>query len=145
MNKIRERALLLLTRRDHSRRELHQKLQLKGFPPAEISPTLDRLQQDNLLNEERFITSFIRSRRAKGFGPLKICAELQKHGIDSGCILANEEWQETLWFEAAIKVRTKRFGADIPPEKQERLRQARYLQQRGFTADHIRQALSSKK
>jgi regulatory protein len=104
---------------------------------------LDELENENLLSEDRFIASFIRSRSAKGYGPLKICAQLGKHGIDHNRIRSNEEWQEMLWQERVISARIKRFGETIPQEKEERLQQARFLQQRGFTTDQIRFALAT--
>jgi regulatory protein len=141
MNPTRDKALYLLARRDHSRRELSQKLSQKGFVSSTIQPVLDELENENLLNEDRFIASFIRSRSAKGYGPLKICAELGKRGIDHNRIRASDEWQETLWQEMAISARIKRFGEAIPTAKDKRMQQARFLQQRGFTTDQIRWAL----
>jgi regulatory protein len=37
--------------------------------------------------------------------------------------------------------RRKRFGAELPGDMQERARQARFLQQRGFSMEDIRKAL----
>ncbi|MBS0289743.1 MAG: regulatory protein RecX [Proteobacteria bacterium] len=141
MDTIRNKALYLLARRDHSRRELFQKLVLKSFSAIEINKTLDMLEDDGLLNEDRFIASVIRSRRAKGFGPLKICAELTKHGINHDRINLSDEWQEIKWQEGAISARIKRFGEAIPVEPMQRVQQAKFLQQRGFTHDQIRYAL----
>ncbi len=141
-NLIRTKALYLLARRDHAKSELFRKLSLKGFPSAAIRTVLDELENENLLNEERFIASFIRFRSSKGYGPLKICAELAKHGIDHTRIKTSEIWQETAWHERAICARIKRFGETIPQNKEERLQQARFLQYRGFSSVDIRCALS---
>lgn len=141
MQATRDKALFLLARRDHSRRELSQKLSKKGFASNIIKTVLEELENENLLNEDRFIGSFIRSRSAKGYGPLKICAELVKRGIDLNRIRASDEWQETLWQEMAISARIKRFGDAIPCEREEQMQQMRFLQQRGFTTDQIRNAL----
>lgn len=138
---LRNKALYYLSRREYARKELTQKLKQKGFPFKQIEAVLDELENENLLSDERFIGCFIRSRRFKGFGPLKICAELGKRGIDHNRIRTNEEWQESLWLESAMAARKKRFGYAIPQEKQARLQQARFLQQRGFTSDQIRAAL----
>lgn len=135
---IKQKALHLLSRREHSRRELHQKLLLRGFSSEEIIPVLDNLQNDNLLSEDRFIGSFIRTSLQKGNGPLKICAQLQNRGIDPSRIFANEEWHAAGWQEGANAVRIKRFGKPVPACIVEQSKQARFLQQRGFTADQIR-------
>lgn len=143
MQVLRDKAIQLLARREHSRRELVNKLNLRGFALSAIDIVLNELEDENLLNEERFIGSFIRTHRSRGEGPLKICAQLQKHGIDRNRIVANEDWQDTLWQENAIAVRIKRFGERVPQQPQQRIQQARFLQQRGFTSDQIRAALKS--
>lgn len=135
---IRQKALDLLSRREHSRRELFLKLRRYDFPAEEISLILNEIQNENLLSEDRFIENFIRSRRSRGYGPLKICAELQNRGIDPSRILVSEEWLATDWQEKADAVRIKRFGEVAPVSVAEQARQGRYLQQRGFTIAQIR-------
>lgn len=138
---LKAKALHLLAGREHSRQELQYKLSRRGFDLSKIQIVLDELENDNLLNEDRFIGSFIRSRRSQGMGPIKICVELQNRGIDRAPILANEEWQEILWQATAIAVRIKRFGEPLPKDTKDIRQQARFLQQRGFTIDQIRVAL----
>lgn len=142
---IRQKALNLLSRREHSRRELFLKLSRYDFSPEEIVPILNEIQNENLLSEDRFIESFIRARRSKGFGPLKICAELQNRGIDPTRILVSEEWLQTDWQERADAVRIKRFGEPVPVSTIEQAKQGRYLQQRGFTVAQIRKIFQSVK
>ena len=139
---IRNKAIYLLSRREHSRQELIRKLIQKGFCAKELPPILDELENEGLLNEQRFIGSFIRSRRARGFGPLKICAELREHGINRDLWQSNEEWQEELWQNSATILCAKRFGFVVEKTPEERMRQSRYLQQRGFTSQQIKIALS---
>ncbi len=45
------------------------------------------------------------------------------------------------WAGIARQVRRRRFGAKAPASWAEKGRQARFLQYRGFTNDHIRSAL----
>lgn len=104
---------------------------------------LDYLEQENLLSEARFIGSYIRLRKNAGFGPLKICTELQNRGINRSRIFLHEEWQNTLWEESAITLRIKRFGEMLPRNAEEGSQQTRFLQQRGFTFDQIRAALKT--
>ena len=47
------------------------------------------------------------------------------------------------WDELARAVRSRRFGETLPATRDERARQARFLEQRGFAAEHIRAALAS--
>ena len=45
-------------------------------------------------------------------------------------------------FAALAKAtRSRKFGPEIPKDRKERARQARFLQYRGFSNDHIRAAL----
>ncbi|HEX4674397.1 MAG TPA: regulatory protein RecX, partial [Steroidobacteraceae bacterium] len=44
------------------------------------------------------------------------------------------------WRELARAIRVRKFGAEPPEEWTERTRQARFLQYRGFSSDHIRAA-----
>ena len=139
---LKAKALYLLSRREYSRRELHLKLRQKGFPAQAIDNLLNELEQENLLNDDRFISSLIRMRRNRGAGPLKVLAECQKHGFSRRQIQSNEEWQEELWHAIARSARIKRFGTAIPLEAQEIARQTRFLQQRGFTSEQIRAAFA---
>lgn len=140
---IRQKALDLLSRREHSRRELFLKLCRYDFSSEEIDRVLNEIQNENLLSEDRFIESFIRARRSKGHGPLKICAELQNRGIDPSRIFVSEEWLETDWQERADAVRIKRFGEPVPVSRIAQAKQGRYLQQRGFTIAQIRKIFQS--
>ena len=136
-------AMRLLARREHSRHELKQKLILRGFTQNIIKPLLDELEEDNLLSNDRFIGCYIRARIAKGMGPLKILAQLQNHEIDAHHIRQHDEWKNTSWEEVAYQVKIKRFGENIPHDSNDRKHQERFLQQRGFTFEQIRNALST--
>jgi regulatory protein len=134
-------AVELLARREHSRLELERKLAGRGFPEVVVAPALDALEGSGVLAATRFTESFIRSRLARGQGPVRIRAELAERGV------ADEQVAELLratdvdWLAKARAVRSKRFGASPPRDYRERARQARFLQYRGFTADQARAAL----
>ncbi|HRE31799.1 MAG TPA: regulatory protein RecX [Candidatus Berkiella sp.] len=143
MQIIKDKAIYLLSRREHSRSELLRKLQQRGFQSKDILPVLDRLEKENLLSEERFISSYIRSRRSRGFGPLKICAELKERGIDRGRWQSNEEWQEELWQNSAIQSCAKRFSLTVAKTREQKIAQSQYLQRRGFTSAQIKVAIGA--
>jgi len=134
-------ALDLLARREHSRRELERKLAARGFAADLIATTLDNLEASGALANARFTESFIRSRVAKGKGPVRIRAELAERGV------ADAEGADLLcdpdvdWVAAAQAARTKRFGAVCPRDFKERARQSRFLQSRGFSGAQIAAAL----
>ena len=130
-------AVELLARREHSRLELERKLAARGFADDVIGPALDALERTGTLAASRFTESFIRSRLAKGQGPVRIRAKLAERGV------VDEQAAELLrsadvdWLATARAVRRKRFGAEPPRDFRERARQARFLQHRGFTADQV--------
>ena len=125
-------ALDLLARREHSRLELDRKLKARGFPAAEIAAALDALEATGALTAARFTDSFVRTRVAKGQGPIRIRAELNERGIDEPVAAKAVRGEDVDWVEAARAARRKRFGPALPQDFKERARQARFLQYRGF-------------
>lgn len=136
-------ALNALSRREHSRLELVQKLHKAGFSNEDIEPLLEDLIKRNWLSEERFIEAFVRYRFNQGYGPLRIRFDLQQKGI-SGEIIANAllEYQDQ-WAESAKSLKIRRFGENPPSDQKTKAKQMRFLSSRGFLPDHIRYALKS--
>lgn len=134
---VRNVAMDLLSRREHSRRELEKKLLLREFEHDEIALALDKLEAENLLNDARFAECYVAHRAKKGFGPVRIQHELSERGIDENQIdLLISDAGES-WFERMIHEREKKFGQKIPPEYAEKMKQARFLQNRGFSPESV--------
>ena len=102
---------------------------------------LDALEVEGLLEETRFIESFVRARIDKGQGPTRIRADLIQRGIDETHIQVGLREACQDWGVLAAKVRRKRFGMDMPSDFTERARQMRFLQYRGFEGGQIETAL----
>ena len=134
-------GLDLLARREHSRHELERKLAARGFDAATLGPTLDELEESGALAPARFIESFVRTRVARGQGPVRIRAELAQRGIDEADASEVLRAADVDWVESARAARRKRFGSNHPKDFKERARQARFLQQRGFESGQIGSAL----
>ena len=66
---ILDHALKLLARREHSRFELHHKLQQKGWSEEQIQEVLSELSESQLQSDTRFIEMYIRHRTEAGYGP----------------------------------------------------------------------------
>ena len=141
-NDLRRVAMDLLARREHSRSELRAKLRRRGADPAAIDPVLERLDADGLQSDARYTEAFAQSLVRRGKGPLRIRGELRMHGVDDAVIEAALVALSPNWGELATAARSKRFGAALPDTREERARQARFLEQRGFAAEHIRAALA---
>ncbi len=127
----------LLSRREHSFKELYDKLRLRGFEPDEIDVALEKLVSENLLNDDRFTESYVHYRVQKGFGPLRIKNELSDKGIDNEIIQNQMESYESAWSELMQQQRIKKFGAEIPADYKEKMKQARFLQNRGFSPELV--------
>ncbi len=76
------KASELLSRRDHSEKELFTKLRQKGFA-AGAEEAIEKLRDYGYVNDERFAASYAAElRRLKHFGKRRIEQELFKKGID---------------------------------------------------------------
>jgi len=133
---IRRKAMDLLARREHSVSELRRKLTDKGYAQAAVDGQLERLEQENLLNDRRFTESYVNYRSKKGFGPLRIKQELKEKGIGDTLMREYLDVRE-FWLNLAGEVREKRFGSTLPRDYKDRARQWRFLQYRGFTSDQL--------
>ncbi len=149
----------LLARREHSRQELFQKMQQKGFDTDLINTSLNNFIERDWLSDSRYAEMLLRSRIIKNHGPVKIKMELKQKGVSEliiqqifdsfsyendgiGNQLMNDdnvELQE-LWPKLATEALNKKFSSK-PSDQKERIRQYRFLQQRGFEHDQIRHAL----
>ena len=127
-------AIKMLMRREHSRLELFQKLQIKGFDIDVINNSISKLGQQNYQSDERFAEDFILMRFNQGKGPVRIVSELKMRGINTFDLSAFD------WFELAKEIRQKKFGNQSSLDYKEIAKQKRFLQSRGFNLDQINQA-----
>lgn len=142
-SETRQTALNLLARREHSELELRRKLLNKGHDAQIITDTLVKLAQEGLLNTARFIESYVHTRRSKGYGPLRIQAELQARGITQDLIDQALDMSDNAWFSEATRLWQKRFKGDLPRDLKMRVKQMRFLQYRGFTPEQINSIYNS--
>lgn len=146
-NEVYAQAVSLLSRRDHSARELAAKLATREAPPAHIEAVLQRLADARFLNDERFAENYIRQRSAKGYGERRIRAELRERGVDDSIVNRQlrqaEEQGEVDWFELAQTAYRKKFGDRTIEDLKERAKRMRFMQYRGFSHEQIDVAMQS--
>jgi regulatory protein len=82
---LRERALRLLARREHSRVELVRKLERAGFARDDIAPLLDAFEAKNWLSDRRFAESYVADHRARA-GSVKLAYDLRQRGVGDSII-----------------------------------------------------------
>lgn len=141
----RDVAVRLLARREYARAELQARLSAKGYMVEETDTCLDALAEQGLQCDERFAEIFVRSRVARGQGPLKIRAELGVRGIDREGIQAAlcecERSGEVDWLTLASETLARRFSVAPGNNIRERARCERFLASRGFAAEQVRHAM----
>lgn len=134
-------AVRLLARREHSRAELFRKLGERGAPGELVEQVLDSLAARRLQSDERYAETLVSSRAGRGQGPVRIRRELAERGVAAATIDETLEGAGQDWFALARDTRRRRFGEDAPAEWNERVRQSRFLEYRGFSSEQIRFAL----
>ncbi len=135
---IRKTVMNWLSRRDYTRWELAQKLTAKGHSRTDIDELLTSLDEAGLINEQRFTENYVYWRRNKGYGPLRISMELQVRGIPAEMIAEHLQITDNAWSDEARKAWRKRFKTKPLNNMKEKAKQARFLQQRGFTREQIK-------
>jgi regulatory protein len=74
-------ALRILTRRDHSKHELSQKLKARGYAAETIDDVISQCERLDYINDERTAQVFIRQLLRKGYGLKRIASELNLKGL----------------------------------------------------------------
>lgn len=132
---LRVRALKCLTRREHSRAELRAKLAAHADSEEQLDSLLDALQAERLLSDQRYASQRVAARAGR-FGNTRLRQELRTQGVGDEDIAAAVETGG----DEAGRCRTvwqKKFG-HLPASPEERAKQMRFLQYRGFSSEAIR-------
>ncbi|QOJ24715.1 MAG: recombination regulator RecX [Gammaproteobacteria bacterium] len=136
------RALRYLAQREHSRRELEQKLTAHkdSGETEELAEVLDKLERQGFLSEQRMVEQVARMRRSR-FGSQRIIHELKAKGVDDHLIDGIRPALKETELEAAFNIWRKKF--DHPPAtREERGKQMRFMMNRGFSMETIQRVLS---
>lgn len=134
-------ALRLLAGREHSRRELERKLSARFGDARTVAAVLEDLERQRLLSDERFAESYVLQRIRKGYGPLRIRAELAERGI--GAELASQWLDDDLcdWPGVLETTAVRRFGDGPVDDMPALAKRGRFLEQRGFPLGLVRRYL----
>lgn len=127
----------LLARREHSQQELFSKLCQKGFQSDEVAGTLNQLQCDKLIDDQRFAENYVHHRVAAGLGPLRIAMELKERGI-SESLIEETVWQGGIsWSKKAHSSWQKKYHRQARFGSKQYAQQFRFLLQRGYPQEII--------
>lgn len=129
---IRRAAMDLLARREHSRRELRQKLIQRFSNHPLIDSELERLGNERLQSDARFAEVYLYSRAQRLYGPVRIKAELRERGIAEDIIAAAFSAAAVDWSNNLHQLEVNKFGRKPPSDLREKAKRQRFLQYRGF-------------
>ena len=94
-----------------------------------------------MLSDERFTEVYVEQRTRKGYGPLRIRAELAERGIGSETSARWLDQGPYDWHEILMEAAARKYG-DSPAEDMRALsRRGRFLEQRGFPISLVRRYL----
>ena len=127
------RALRLLARREHTRRELERKLSPHVEDPAELDALLDDFVARGWLSEARVAEQFVQAKKGR-LGPARIRQALRDKGVPEHLIGSALEGVKADELQSARAVWARKFRA-APGTLSERARQVRFLQSRGFSTE----------
>ena len=127
-----QRALGLLVRREHSRKELSRKLSAKGVERDDADLALDKLNRQDFQNDARFACALARSRAGAGYGPNRIRAELSTHDLGRDDIAAALDACERDWDASAADIIQRRYGNKDLGDPVQRRKAVDFLLRRGF-------------
>ena len=136
--------MALLARREHSRVELAQKLERAGGNPENFPALFEYLEANNWLSDRRFAESYVADHRARD-GAIKLAYALRQRGIADALITEvlstlNSGHSDDSEVARAREIWRKKFKAQ-PSSPEERAKQMRFLQGRGFSVETIRVAM----
>jgi len=134
----------LLARREHGRAELTRKLRQRGASPEMIEHELDRLADEGLLSETRYLESYISSRARSGYGPSRIREELTQRGLPRGDVEQALRDADIDWQAQLVDLWQRKFSGQLPSDPRERARQTRFLVYRGFSMERVGRLLSGR-
>lgn len=134
---VRRAAMDLLARREHGRVELMRKLRKRGAPEELIEAALQRLAEEGLLSEARYLESFVSYKARAGYGPQRIREELGQRGLARGDIDQALRDSGIDWFEQLRETWQRKFAGRLPVDARERAQQGRFLAYRGYSLEMI--------
>lgn len=135
-----DKAISLLSIREHTARELERKLLDKGFSKDEVQDAIARVVEQGFLSEMRFAESYIRSRlrknpEGKALLRLRLMDKGSPRDIAESAILSF--WEEGLYLKP-LKEQYEKLSGKHGHEKA-----VNRLLQKGFSHSEIDDAINS--
>lgn len=137
----REYLFGILSRRDHSQKELRDKAFKKGFSGYYMEEILNEFEQKEYINDQKFALKFTADKfEFNNWGPYKIRSQLFKKGISKTVI---ESCVQEVFGSEAVKesmmdlIQKKRKRYLREPEEKRRKKIFDFLMRKGYDSDQI--------
>jgi len=137
VKQIEDVCLRLLTQREHSQKELLEKLALRGFTKEDALPVIDNLADKGWQSDVRYAESYARSRILKGYGPVRVAYELKQSGVEINYLDQIAQTVAGSWMDLIAQVYDKKYQQDKLLSRSEWAKRSRFLSQRGFSFEMI--------
>ena len=138
---IRLKIMDFLARRDHTAKEIFQKLEKRVESLDMLRAEIVKLEQEGLIDNMRFAEQYVYSRSKKGYGPVRIKSELINKGINKD--IGKKIISSINWMSIAKQVLEKKVGNKKLIAIKENIKIKRFLIYRGFDYYQIEEAFSS--
>ncbi|MDP4535520.1 regulatory protein RecX [Alkalimonas collagenimarina] len=145
LNELKKAALTLLARREYSCHQLRQRLLSKTEDDQLVQQVISWCQSEQYQSDERFVDMLIRSRLAKGYGPLYIHQECRQHGVLKELVEQQLAAESPDWCAIARQLYDKKYANNAINSASEKAKRMRYLLQRGFTSEHCHALFHTKR
>jgi regulatory protein len=130
-----ERALRLLARREYTRHGLALRLKQDSPECVGLEGLLDQLEAQGYLSDQRAAEALLR-KHAERHGVLRLRQDLQQQGVPATVAASLLEVARAREQQGARAVWARKFG-QLPTTGEDRIRQMRYLTNRGFSRSTI--------
>ena len=149
--KLKNKAIQLLSRREHGVAELVDKLTVTRRPGVELDgqrhevalKVVEELLRRDYVSDERFAGMTVRGRANQGCGPMRIRQELKQKKVPGEVAELAMEEADIDWFANAVAMREKKFGLNAVGDMKLKAKQQRFLQYKGYGFDHIQHAMEA--
>ncbi len=141
--RAKRRALYILGSRDHSKKELYDKLR-RNYPDDLCRYVVKLMEDNELINEEQYAKRLYAAYFGKGYGKIRIRSELRRRGLPDDIIAENEqEYNSEDFVEEIIQLVNKKYSSKLDFSDRKSVdRVAAALARRGYGWDDIKLALS---
>ncbi len=139
-------AFRILSRRDHTRKELAVKLRQKGFDRSAVAGALDRCRELGYLDDAKTAAIIAGHLAESGYGTLRVRQTLGQKGLDDAAIeqalaRCGDEEAQVLRARGLLEKKASHLNREDDPWKR-RQKAYRFLAGRGFTSTVINRAIS---